>query len=301
MKETPPQSTHTGELNIGGWQFICHVLGDKRRIITQFHFFEAIALEGKSRESIERLRKYFQHPLLAGPKSEAVFMALNQPVLFRQKNGVPSFGYIGELLVDYCQLIIRANQLKIFQSEAEKRAVFAAENIVLALAKTGIVALIDEATGYQEIRNKDELRALLDAYLNKELAAWAKRFPDEFYMELFRLKNWKWDGIGQNRPGVVGHYTNDIVYSRIAPGLLEELQRKNPLEDSGRRSAKHHQWLTNDIGHTALAQHLYAVIALMRASSSWSKFHDMLQRSLPRKGDNLLLDLDDDDQPPLSS
>ncbi|WP_442886434.1 P63C domain-containing protein [Candidatus Binatus sp.] len=39
----------------------------------------------------------------------------------------------------------------------------------------------------------------------------------------------------------------------------KELEVRNPIE-SGRRKAKHHQWLTEDIGRPALAQHLYAVI-----------------------------------------
>jgi len=40
------------------------------------------------------------------------------------------------------------------------------------------VALVDEATGYQEIRDRLALQAILDRFLRKELAAWAKRFPD---------------------------------------------------------------------------------------------------------------------------
>jgi len=49
---------------------------------------------------------------------------------------------------------------------------------VRGFARVGIIALVDEATGYQEVRNKLALQAILDAFLRKELAAWAKRFPD---------------------------------------------------------------------------------------------------------------------------
>ena len=72
------------------------------------------------------------------------------------------------------------------------------------LAHIGIIALVDEATGYQEVRDKLALQAILDAYLRKELAAWAKRFPDEFYREMFRLKGWQWQGMSVNRPQIVG-------------------------------------------------------------------------------------------------
>jgi hypothetical protein len=123
-------------------------------------------------------------------------------------------------------------------------------------SSAGIIALIDEVTGYQEIRDREALQQILDKYLRKEYAAWAKRFPDDFYREMFRLRGWQWRGMKVNRPSVVGRYTKDLVYSRLAPGIPEELERHNPKDDKGNRKSKHHQWLTEDIGHPALAQHL---------------------------------------------
>jgi P63C domain len=76
----------------------------------------------------------------------------------------------------------------------------------------------------------------------------AKKFPDEFYQEMFRLKGWPWQGMSINRPQVVGYYTRDIVYARLAPGIVEELERRNPKDDKGERRGRHHQLLTDDIG-----------------------------------------------------
>jgi hypothetical protein len=73
--------------------------------------------------------------------------------------------------------------------------------------------------------------------------------------------------------------------------LLEELQTRNPRDDKGRRGHKHHHWLTEDVGHPALAQHLHAVIGLMRASSNWGGFHELLDRAFPKKGSVLQLEL----------
>jgi hypothetical protein len=126
--------------------------------------------------------------------------------------------------------------------------------------------------------------------LLKEFAAWAKCFPDEFYQHIFRLRGWTWKGMKVNRPQVVANYTKDVVWARLAPGILKELEARNPIE-SGRRKAKHHQWLTEDIGHPALAQHLYAVIGLMRISDSWDQFKKMLDRAYPKRGDTLQLPL----------
>ena len=96
-----------------------------------------------------------------------------------------------------------------------------------------------------------------------------------------------------NRPQVVGTYTRDIVYSRLAPGIVEELERRNPRDEHGERKGKHHQLLTDDIGHPALAQHLYAVLALMRIAPNWRTFKSILQSAFPLKGDQLELGIDD--------
>jgi hypothetical protein len=161
---------------------------------------------------------------------------------------------------------------------------------MLGEARLGIAGLIDEATGYQEVRDKNALQALLDTYLRRELAAWAKRFPDEFYEHIYRLRNWDWKGRRKNPPQAVAGYIKDIVYARLAPQILQELEKKNPVE-GGKRKSKHHQWLTDDVGHPALAQHLHAIITLMRVSKNWPQFKLMLDMAHPKRGDTLQLPL----------
>ena len=107
-----------------------------------------------------------------------------------------------------------------------------------------MIALVDEATGYQETRDRKALQSILDKYLCKELAAWSETFPDEFYKELFRLRGWQCRGMKINRPSVVGRYTNDIIYERLAPGILDELIERNPEDEKGQPKHRHHQWLT---------------------------------------------------------
>ncbi|MGC3990622.1 MAG: P63C domain-containing protein [Chthoniobacteraceae bacterium] len=125
----------------------------------------------------------------------------------------------------------------------------------------------------------------------KEYASWAKRFPDEFYLEMFRLKGWRWESLTSKKPPVVGKVTNEVVYQRIAPGILKELQHLNPIQPNGRRKVKHHQWLTTDVGHPALNQHLYAVCALMRANPDWKSFYHMLQITFPKQNEGVQLEL----------
>jgi len=109
--------------------------------------------------------------------------------------------------------------------------------ITRGVAEIGTVALVDEATDNQEVRDREALQEILNAFLRKELAAWVKRFPDEFYQQIYRLRGWQ-IGKGSSRPKIVAHYTKDIVCARLAPGIIEELERRNPSEH-GRRKVKH--------------------------------------------------------------
>jgi hypothetical protein len=215
------------------------------------------------------------------------------PIFFKTKEGKKGVGYDAELLPQVCEVYLKFRDDLLARKEEipkqYKHIIRACDILMRGLARVGIVALVDEATGYQYVRDREALQAYLDRFIGKELAAWAKRFPDEYYIEIYRLRNWEWKGMSVNRPQIVAGYTKDFVYSRLAPGILHELESKNPVDDKGKRKAKHHQWLTEDVGHPALAQHLYAVITLMRAADSWSAFKDSLDRALPKKGDTLKL------------
>ena len=95
------------------------------------------------------------------------------------------------------------------------------------------------------------------------------------------------------KPSFVGHWTNDVVYKRLAPGVLNRLRELNPRKKSGHREHKHHQYFTEDYGVPELKQHLFAVQALMRASNKWDDFHRRLERAFPEYGDTMPLDLDE--------
>ena len=87
---------------------------------------------------------------------------------------------------------------------------------------------------------------------------------------------------------------NDFVYSRLAPVILEELRKINPvIPEKKRRRSKHHQWFTPEFGHPKLREHLAGVIALMRAAPNWDRFKTGLVRAFPKKNENLSLLFDE--------
>ncbi len=296
------RATHPGELKIGNASIPVAVLEDGTRVITQRGMFVALGMHknpSKGQTAIANRPGFLSANNLTPFIPEELIRSWT-PIEIRLPKGSGgfkgniAFGYKAEILPLVCNVYMDAkdagalarNQLHIAE---------AAKILHRGFAILGITALIDEATGYQEVRDKQALQAILEKFLRKEFAAWAKRFPDEFYQEMFRLRGWQWKGMKVNRPSVVGNYTKDLIYSRLAPGIVEELERRNPKDDKGNREAKHHQFLTEDIGHPALAQHLYATIGFMRASSTWDQFYRMMQRAFPKLNSNMVLNFPESD------
>jgi hypothetical protein len=291
-----PYATHEGVIHLGDVEIDVAVLNTGQRVITQSGFMVGL---GRARQA--KGRQYYKGdvnlPAFLTAQNLKPFISSNLEVTssqieFRTRKGTRAFGYADELLPEVCDVFVKAARAGVL-AHNQQHIADRAHIILKGLARIGIAGLIDEATGYQEVRDKQALQAILDKYLRKELAAWAKRFPDEFYKEMFRLRGWQWLSISGKRPSIVGAYTNDLVYERLAPGILQELEARNPKDEHGKRRGKHHQWLTEDIGHPALAQHLHAVIGLMRASSGWDQFYRMINRAFPKKGQTLELALGD--------
>jgi hypothetical protein len=204
------------------------------------------------------------------------------PVLFRNPTtGTRGFGYDALLLPMVCEVYLEAKEANALTSQ-QSHIADACKILYRGLARVGIVALVDEATGYQEDRARDALAEILRAFISEELRKWVKTFPDAYFRELCRLKGIPVSRVAAKRPQYIGHLTNDIVYKRLAPGVLQELQRITPKSAGGRRKYRFHQRLTDEIGHPKLRDHLVAVITLMKAFDDWSYFKKALDKALPK-------------------
>ena len=110
---------------------------------------------------------------------------------------------------------------------------------------------------------------------------------------MYRLRGLPYPPKKPNRmPQYFGRLTNDVVYKRLAPGVLEELRRLTPRDRKGRLRTHLHSRLTDDIGHPKLLQHLGAVVALMKITddSDWDGFMGLLDHHYPRQGSLPLFD-----------
>lgn len=174
-----------------------------------------------------------------------------------------------------------------------------ADILMRGLAHTGIIALVDEATGYQEVRDRKALQEILDRYIGQELAKWVRTFPDDFYQEIFRLKKWEFKPGSNKRPMMMAKLTADLVYSRLAPGVLDELRKLTPKDDKGRRKNKLFQWLSPEFGHPVLKSHIAGITYLAKANDDWDYFYRAVTRVSPQFGKTMLLPIPD--EPPQSA
>lgn len=289
-----PKAIKEGAINLGDLSIRCAVLEDGRRVLTQSDVMLAL---GRARQV--KSRKYFDAdvnlPAFLQAKNLKPFISddlavTSSRIQFLTQAGGTAFGFQAEMLPKICDVFIDAERA----GKLDKRQEHIAERVRVlyrGFATLGIVALIDEATGFQEIRPKDALQQYLEMLVRKELAVWAKKFPDEFYENIYKLRGWIWPGMNKNRYSVVAHYTRDLVYERMAPGLLQELEQKSPKDEKGNRDNKLHQWLTGDVGDPMLSSHLQSILTLQRLAIAngwgWTKFMHMVDQVMKKKGDSL--------------
>lgn len=263
----------TGVLDVAGEEVRCAVLSNGARVVFQR---ELVALLTGHRKG--GLSRYL------GRKNLEPFV----PAKFRNRpidEAVYTFPYKTDLglgiaqgfdatdLIEICDMYLKARAAGALLDSQEHLAA-QAEIIVRAFAKVGIVAAIDEATGYQ--KQKDEYQKLLSKYIAEELQPWVKTFGENYYMQIYRLKRWDWGRHAiekKNHPWEVARITNRLIYEKLPSGVLDKLHELNPRTERGHRRHKNFQFLTMNTGYVHLVKHMGHVEAIMERhpDGAWLK------------------------------
>jgi hypothetical protein len=297
-----PVATNEGILPLAELELSCVVLPDETRVISQTTFLKAIGRSRSFRGGTGVTSTVGNVPFFLQSKDFDPYLTdiesmPAKPIIYRTKNGKKALGYDALLLPKVAELYlkIRDDMMQKYGKVPNRYQpyVIASDILIRGLADIGIIALVDEATGYQSQRAKDALSKILEQFIAKELRPYIKTFPNEFYEQLYRLRGLTFVRDYNKRPQYFGLLTNDIIYERLAPGVLAELKRITPKNAKGRPKHHLHRRLTVDIGHPKLNEHLAATIALMKISPDYSVFYDFLERAYPKFNHNLQLSLGD--------
>jgi hypothetical protein len=276
-----PKATHEGEMDIGGTLISCAVLEGNKRVLTQSGFMLAL---GRARQA--KGRQYYDSdvnlPAFLTAKNLKQFipeqlLVTSSQIEFRTLSGTRAFGYSADLLPLVCGVFLDAQKAGVL-THNQKPIAEKALLLVRGLAHVGIIALVDEATGFQYERPRRELEEQLKKFISDALRKWVRTFPASYFENLCRLRGVELRP-DMRLPQYFGKVTNNLVYRRLAPGLVARLKQQR-LE-FGKQSNKLHSWLSSDLGFPEVLIHLGTVVGVMKQHTNYEQFERALEDIAP--------------------
>ena len=277
-----PKATHQGQMAIGDLVLDCYVLEDGRRVFHKRGMAKALGMRSGGGNVFMRA---MERKGLGSELPNLLKENIRNPINFKPLTQDLAHGYEADVLSRVAEAIVNAGRNGKLTSSQESLA-RQAQVILNAFAKVGVIALIDEATGYQHIRDPSALRILVQQYIEEEKSEWQKQFPDAYYDELNRIygsKKLTFNNAGtviQNRPQHFAKFTRKYVYHPLENGaVLEELDRINPkISSSGTRKVRFHQHLTQGYGIEKLQRQVQEAMTLLKVSDSIDQFKRLFKK-----------------------
>ncbi|GBQ90842.1 P63C domain-containing protein [Gluconobacter albidus] len=259
---TLPFAKWKGKLDLGGNELDCYVLGDGRRVVSSGSTTKAIA-------NIERgsLQDYI------GQKALNPFINLEKILQETIRFTIPGTQWVAiGITTEHFELICRGYVQALYQNasgltERQKEIAIRCAVLTAGLTRTGLDALVDEATGYQYERAEDALQVKLRAFIAEELRNWEKTFPDELWEEFGRLTNWSTPL--QSRPKWWGKLVTELIYDTLDPDVATYLKENKP-----EKGIHWHRQLTENVGVRALVSRCWEVVGLAKSCSDIRELRD---------------------------
>lgn len=268
-----PEAKWAGEVRIGDAMLPVYVLNDGRRVVSRTGA-TSLLTDGKGGGNLESY---------IGADSLKPFMPHDfddQLIEFRLAGVVNKTvrGMAAETFLDICRAYARARDSSASNLTGRQLAIAIQANMVLvASAKVGLIALIDEATGYQYERERDALQVKLKLYLEEEMRKWERTFPEELWKEFGRLTRWK--GQAHQRPKYWGKLVMELVYGYLDPDVAKWLKENAPKPQKGQN---YHQWLSSQYGLKKLVEHLWMLIGMASACETMEELRTRMAERFGR-------------------
>lgn len=247
-----------GEIDLGGDKLDCYVLNDGRRVIALRATVKAIA-DADSGDLAKFIGVSSLNPFINKDLILAELIEFSIPGT--QLKGLG-------LTTEHFELICRGYVQALYQNarltDRQREIAIKCAVITSGLTRTGLDALIDEATGYQYEREEDALQVKLRAFIADELRAWEKTFPDELWEEFGRLTNWS--GPLHNRPKYWGKLVIELIYDTLDPDVAKFLRENRPPP-----GIRWHQNLTENYGVRQLVSRCFEIVGLSKSCRTMSE------------------------------
>lgn len=268
----------------------CYVLDDGRRVISTNGMLDTLTMArgGAMVKGMNRLELFVSRDRIKPFVSNELHARIREPIKFRIGRSI-AYGYASDTLIDIAEAVIKADNAGDLQKQQAGIA-HQCRVITSSLTRIGLIALIDEATGYQVRRDSDELQKILTAYLLPEHRPWMQTIPDEFTSEIYRVYGWK--RAANNRgPRYAGKLIRQLIYERLPKPVLPALDEINPSNEKYQRKHRHHQFLTEKQGLDTFRTQVITVMTLLRISKGKAEFKRHMEAYF---GSQLAFDFDTD-------
>lgn len=249
---TSPFAKWRGKIDLGGDELDVYVLDTGDRVIALRSAVRSIA-DADSGD----LAKFI------GVSSLKAFINNDLILAELREFAIPGTQFTGRgMTTEHFELICRGYVQALYEkaplTERQREIAIKCAVLTAGLTRTGLDALIDEATGYQYERDEDALQVKLRAFIAEELRAWEKTFPDELWEEFGRLTNWK--GPLTSRPKYWGKLVIELIYDTLDPDVAKYLRENRPAP-----GIHWHRKLTENHGARKLVSRCYEIVGLSKS------------------------------------
>ncbi|HEV2540233.1 MAG TPA: P63C domain-containing protein [Frateuria sp.] len=253
--EDPPFAQWPGQIDLSGEPIECYVLNTGQRVIALRSAVKSIA-DADSGD----LAKFI------GVSSLRPFIDKDLVLAELVEFSIPGTQFKGSgLTTENFELILRAYVRALHEgadlTDRQRAIAIRCAVISAGLIRSGLDALIDEATGYQYERPQDALQVKLRAFIAEELRAWEKTFPDELWQEFGRLT--KWAGPLHSRPRWWGKLVIELVYDTLDKDVAKYLKENKPPQ-----GIHWHRQLTDNLGVRQLVSRCFEVVGMAKTCGS---------------------------------
>ncbi len=270
-----PTALYQGPLPIGETELDCAILDDSEntRVLNMTSVFKAFGRIPRSNNRLINMPAFVDAKSLQ-PYIDQELMSLIKQIDYITGN-TQQKGYNALILPALCDMYLKARR---DGALAPKQMPLAetAEILQSSFAKVGMIALIDEATGFQRDRKHDALRLLLSKYIAEGLQKWIHTFPNSFFIELDRLYGNE-TTTSRSRPQYYGHFINKYIYEPIEHGYVKSRLDELNIKEDGKRKARFHQWLSGE-GRTILVHQIGRVQMMMEMCQDINQFKQAAEK-----------------------
>lgn len=257
-----PFAKWRGKIDLGGDELDVYVLNTQSRVIALRSAIKSISNTESGNLGayigVSSIKPYVNSDLILGELLDF---------------SIPGTQFIGRgMTTEHFELICRGYVQALYEgaplTDRQRQIAIKCAVLTAGLTRTGLDALIDEATGYQYERAEDALQVKLRAFIAEELRAWEKTFPDELWEEFGRLTGWATPL--QTRPKWWGKLVIELIYDTLDADVAAYLKANKPPT-----GVHWHRQLTENLGVRQLVSRCWEVIGVSKTCDS---IHELRQR-----------------------